>query len=123
MRGDPFYQNLYQINQLAGRICSLQLRKSRQLQRLCYIYKTASLTSLSMTQMTQIPRTQHHSYSEETATTSNAPTPSHLHQNTSSCIDNNMLITFLKYLKCIVNPLIPRLNSVMFNILNVKCNK
>lgn len=72
---------------------------------------------------TQIPRTQHHSYAEVAATnTGNTPPPNFHDTQQTSSIDNNVLTKFLEDFKCIINPLISLLTTVMTNLLNVKHN-
>jgi len=74
---------------------------------------------------TQIPRTQHHSYAEVAATTTNTgntPPPNFPDTQQTSSIDNNVLTKFLEDFKCIINPLISLLTTVMTNLLNVKHN-
>lgn len=72
---------------------------------------------------TQIPRTHHHTYAEATATnTGNAPPPNPPDTQNTSSIDNNVLTKFLEDFKCIINPLISLLTTVMTNLLNVKHN-
>lgn len=72
---------------------------------------------------TQIPRTQYHSYAEAVATnTGNAPPPNPSETQNTSSVDNNVLTKFLEDLKCIINPLISLLTTVMTNLLNVKHN-
>lgn len=72
---------------------------------------------------TQIPKTRNHSYAEAVTTnTGNAPPPNLPETQHTSSIDNNVLTKFLEDFKCIINPLISLLTTVMTNLLNVKHN-